>query len=119
MFCAQGLMGMEEVCRCLCTQALDGASMTKNLGHVLGGFEVADPSEPRKAQQMFFMCDALVHNFACSVSTGCATLSQTLNVLTPRTTLTFLKWKMLEFGLWSLFVNAALTQRCNCIELKI
>jgi hypothetical protein len=72
-------------------------------------------SEPRKAQQTFFMRDALVHNFACSVSTGHATLSQTSNVLTPRTSVTFLKQKMLEFGLQSLFVNATLTQRCNCI----
>jgi hypothetical protein len=65
------------------------------------------------------MCDALIHNFACGVSTGHATLSQTLNVLTPHTSVTFLKQKMLEFGLQSLFVNATLTQRCNCIELKI
>jgi hypothetical protein len=32
-------------------------------------------SEPRKAQWIFFMCDALIHNFELHVSTGCASLS--------------------------------------------
>jgi hypothetical protein len=67
---------------------------------------------------MFFMWDTLIHNYDIEDSTDFATLSQTLNVLTPHTSVTFLKWKMLEFGLESLFVNATLTQRCNCIELK-
>jgi hypothetical protein len=45
-------------------------------------------------------------------------LAKFFNVLTPRTSVTFLKWKMREFCFQSLFVNATLMQRCNCIELK-
>jgi hypothetical protein len=76
------------------------------------------PSEPRKAQLTFFMCHVLIHNYDIEDSTDFATLSQTLNVLTPRTSMTSLKWKMLEFVFQSLFVCATLTQRCNCVDLK-
>jgi hypothetical protein len=44
VFRAYGLMGMGEAYSCLCVYSLDGAAITKNLGHVLGGFKVADPS---------------------------------------------------------------------------
>jgi hypothetical protein len=44
VFRAFGLMGIGQAYSCLCVYALDGASITKNLGHVLGGFKVADPS---------------------------------------------------------------------------
>jgi hypothetical protein len=65
------------------------------------------------------MCHVLVHNYDIKDSTDFATLSQTLNVLTSHTSVTFLEQKMLEFVLQSLFVNVTLTQRCNWIELKI
>jgi hypothetical protein len=44
VFRAYGLMGAGKAHSCLCVYALDGAAITKNLGHVLGGFKVADPS---------------------------------------------------------------------------
>jgi hypothetical protein len=44
VFRACGLIGMGQACSCLCAHALDEASIRKNLGHVLGGFKVADPS---------------------------------------------------------------------------
>jgi hypothetical protein len=44
VFRAYGLIGIGQAYSCLCTYALDGASITKNLGHVLGGFKAADPS---------------------------------------------------------------------------
>jgi hypothetical protein len=44
VFRAYGLIGIGQAYSCLCIYALDGASITKNLGHVLGGFKVADPS---------------------------------------------------------------------------
>ena len=44
VFRAYGLIGIGQAYSCLCVYSLDGASITKNLGHVLGGFKVADPS---------------------------------------------------------------------------
>ena len=44
VFRAYGLIGIRQAYSCLCIYSLDGASITKNLGHVLGGFKVAGPS---------------------------------------------------------------------------
>lgn len=41
---AYGLVKAGRSLSCLCVFSLDGAAITKNLGHVLGGFKVTDPA---------------------------------------------------------------------------